>query len=702
MVLGRWEHEVGSIWVRSTLFRFTQGGVFSEELSQGEYSPLESGLAVDSEGNFFMVTIGNINPTREFTGSGSYLGQVTASQSSTTGLAVNSATGDLYVDVGGDVEAYAFSAAGIVNVQGGTQCSVGQNAGCPPSYTFGSSEPSGGGLSGASGIVVDSSSDDVYVADTSAGRIDVFTPATVPDVTTDAPSGLSETTATLHGTVNPDGTEVTACKLEYGTERGVYPNTVACSQTLPLTGDSPVAVSAPPLSGLTTRTTYYYRLVATNANGTNYDENSFRTLGTPTIESESSEDIGHTSATLKAQIDPNGLETHYHFEYGPSTSYGASIPIPDGALAVGFAAETVSVNLTGLVAGATYHFRVVAVNDESPIPTYGPDQEFTTVPAARIENESVFDVAGTSATLEAQVDPLGTDTNAYFQYGTVSCAVSPASCTDVPLSPGVDVGSAEGYQALSIHLQSLTPSTAYYYRVIATNALGAVEGERNVNGEEIVHTFTTQAVGSALTLPDGREWEQVSPPDKHGAYLWGIDGFNGVMEAAADGGAITYNANTPTELEPRASHYRVTQVFSTRTPGGWSSQDIDTPNNYEAGVDLSVGFEYRFFSSDLSQALVEPVGAFTPLSKGEVSEEVPPRATEQTEYVRSDFTCQATPATCYTPLVTPVNTPPETKIGNQEEEDPEYGSLVKFDGANPDLSHVVLDSSVSLVEGVPQ
>ncbi len=624
----------------------------------------------------------------KFTSSGSLMAEInTHGGQIGSGITVDPA-GNVYVTNNGIVEEYGPSG----ELEGQTRAAP------------------GGSLASAAA----NSSENLIVADDdSPSVVDVFGPGiVVPGTTVQAPSSVGSTTAVANGSVNPSGVQVTSCEFEYGASTS-YGQSEPCEQKPAEigSGTSPVPVTAT-LKGLQPNTVYYYRLNAADANG-NANEaggsgaETFTTPGIPKVVSESAEiksteKAGQTHATLKATINPDGRETAYDFEYGETESYGASTP--PGDLGPGEVPVSGTAELSGLKVDTTYHYRVVASNEcevHKTCTAYGLDQTFTTVAAVLVEGLSVSDVAGTSTTLKAQVDPLGTDTNAYFQYGTVSCATSPASCTDVPLSPGVDVGSAEGYQALSIHLQSLTPSTTYYYRVIATNALGTAEGERNVNGKEIVHTFTTQAVGSALTLPDGREWEQVSPPNKHGAYLWGINAFNGVMEAAADGGAITYNANTPTELEPRASHYRVTQVFSTRTSGGWSSQDIDTPNNYEAGVDLSVGFEYRSFSPDLSRALVEPVGAFTPLSKGEVSEEVPPRATEQTEYVRSDFTCQATPATCYTPLVTPANTPPETKIGNQEEEDPEYGSLVKFDGANPDLSHVVLDSSVSLVEGAP-
>jgi hypothetical protein len=561
---------------------------------------------------------------------------------------------------------------------------------------------------------VDSSNDLVVVEAGSPSVVDIYGPGVVvPGTTVQAPSSSGETTAVASGSVNPSGAQVTSCEFEYGTSTS-YGQTAECEQGLGEgpgeigRGTSPVPVTAT-LKGLQPNTVYYYRLNAANANG-NANEaggsgtETFTTPGIPQVVSESvevklTEKAGQTHATLKATINPDGRETTYHFEYGETESYGASTA--PGVLGSGEAPVPATSELSGLKIDRTYHYRVIVSNEcevGKTCKAYGPDQTFTTVAAVLVEGTSVSKVAGTSVTFDAQIDPLGTDTHVYLQYGTVSCATSPASCTD---TPEVDVGSAEGYRALSVHLQGLTPSTVYYYRVIATNALGTIEGEHNETGEEVVHTFATQAPGSSLVLPDGRAWELVSPPDKHGAYLWPINEFNGLIEAAANGDAMTYEANTSTELQPRGSGYRVAQIFATRGVGsGWSSQDIDTPNDYESGVRLNIGYEYRFFSPDLSLALVEPGGAFTPQENGGVSEEVPPRASERTEYLRSDFTCQAAPATCYTPLVTPANTPPETKIGGDEEVSFRHGE-VQFVSATPDLSHVVLKSEVPLVEGVP-
>jgi hypothetical protein len=87
----------------------------------------------------------------------------------------------------------------------------------------------------------------------------------IPNVVTKPATAVSTTTATLHATVNPNGSEVTDCHFNYGTTTS-YGNTAACSPA-PGSGSSPVAVSAA-ITGLTPATTYHFQIVATNINGT--------------------------------------------------------------------------------------------------------------------------------------------------------------------------------------------------------------------------------------------------------------------------------------------------------------------------------------------------------------------------------------------------------------------------------------------------
>ncbi len=698
----------GEVYVSSSRYELVDRFNSTNEYESQFSAPNPNWLAGSSGGDIYDYSSGDVY---EFDSSGSQIAEIAVAEHGENSIAVG-AEGDVYV---AGEELYSTS-------QEANKYPTPVDQYNPAGKLEGETRGTPSGPFSKPESVAVNSSGDLLVADRSAsgvigspGAVDVFGASVlVPATSVQAPSGVNPTTVVLNGSVNPAGLEVTSCEFEYGTSTS-YGQSVPCEQTVG-GGTGPVAVTAK-LSGLQPDTTYHYRLNAANADGGNAyeagtNDEVFTTPGVPRVDSESAEvksteKTGQTYATLKAQITPDSLaghETTYQFEYGETESYGTSIPISPGDLGSGEAPVSVEAALSGLKVGTTYHYRVVAENEfskEAGKAVAGLDQTFTTVAAVLVEGPSVSKVTATSVTFNAQIDPLGNDTSAYFQYGTVSCAASPASCTDVPLPPGRDIGSAEGYQALSEHLQDLAPSTTYYFRVIASNVLGTVEGEHDAQGEEVVHTFTTQALGSSRVLPDDRQWELVSPPNKFGALILPINEFSGVIQAAADGDAITYGTSDVTELQPRGSTYHLVQVLSRRGAGAssWSSQDIETPNNYETGVVLNIGYEYKFFSSDLSLAVLRPEGAFTPLERDGVSEEVSPRATERTVYLRSDFTCQATPATCYTPLVTDANTPPETKIGGDEES--LFDGAVNFVGATPDLSHVVLTSEVPLIEGAP-
>jgi hypothetical protein len=95
------------------------------------------------------------------------------------------------------------------------------------------------------------------------GADGTFTTAGAPAVTTGAATGVTATTATLGGTVNPQGIAATYV-FEYGTTTAY--GTQTASQPA---GSGTAAVPAVgTLSGLTAGTTYHYRLDATNANTT--------------------------------------------------------------------------------------------------------------------------------------------------------------------------------------------------------------------------------------------------------------------------------------------------------------------------------------------------------------------------------------------------------------------------------------------------
>jgi hypothetical protein len=75
-------------------------------------------------------------------------------------------------------------------------------------------------------------------------------------------------------------------------------------------------------------------------------------------------DVTETAATLQASLNPTGGTTSYHFEYRPSSG-GAYTSTAVQTLPGGVTPQAVSAQATGLAAGTTYTWRVVAAHTTS-------------------------------------------------------------------------------------------------------------------------------------------------------------------------------------------------------------------------------------------------------------------------------------------------------------------------------------------------
>ncbi len=402
---------------------------------------------------------------------------------------------------------------------------------------------------------------------------------------------------------------------------------------------------------------------------------------TPDVTTSAVSSSRSRSAMLNGTVNPLESETgepaECWFEWGTSEALGHKAECEPPQVK-GTGEMPVHAELTGLQPDTTYYYRLEASNKKNGTNPgeASQDQHFTTA-GPGIREPSAASVTSTSATLDAGIDPNNASTSYYFEYGT-----SASYGSSVPAPPGVSAGSGEGAVGVSVDLQGLSPGTVYHYRVVAVSEPG---GEP-VTVESLDLTLTTQAAGTVVTQPDGREWELVTPPNKQGAALYGVGTEQGAdIQAAADGGAITYTATAPIVPNPAGSRsIEMEQVFSRRNaPGSWGTADITTAYD-EGASELAAGHsaEYKLFSSDLSLGLVEPAGD-TPLPPL-------PAGSEKTIYLR-----EADGA--YKALVTSENVPEGVEFGGNEEA---VGG-VQFVSASPDLEHVVVISTVALVKGAP-
>jgi hypothetical protein len=322
--------------------------------------------------------------------------------------------------------------------------------------------------------------------------------------------------------------------------------------------------------------------------------------------------------------------------------------------------------------------------DPSNGDVYAPDESSGAVrvfqikqPAQPVAIASVSEVTATTATLRGGVNPEQLPTTYHFEYisqadwqANGGSFAGPHPATVFPV-PDISVGSGEAEVQVAPHpIAGLLPGATYRYRLVATNSLSPAGGTAGPDA-----TFTTQPAAGSTLLPDDRGWELVSPPLKQGIPLGPISREGGVIQAAADGSAITYWAKGSI-LPESAGDVSVfnSQELSTRGASGWATQDITTPHQTPIGATVGRLSEYRIFSQELTSAALEPLGA-TPLSAA---------AGERTPYLRS-------PDGAYTPLVHPGNVPFGTHFGD--------GTGVTYITATPDLSHVLLVSSTSLVSG---
>ncbi len=320
-----------------------------------------------------------------------------------------------------------------------------------------------------------------------------------PTATTGVASQLGPTGATLNGTVNPGG-KTTTVTFEYGTDPTKLTKTASSSHT----GSADVAVSAK-LTGLAPGTTYTYHVVASNSDGTAKGlDGTFTTFSPPGAVTGSASGVTASSATLNGSVDANGRPTTWYFEYGTSTSYGTKTAAKS---ATGSTATSVSASVTGLQAGRTYHFRIVATSDGGT--TSGADATFTTSGSPAVSTGAASSIAPTTAKLNGTVTPNGLATNWWFEYGTTTAYGT--------RTPTKSAGSGSTAQKESASLTKLKVATVYHYRIVASNSAGATAG--------VDRTFSTSVppvvqTGSAQSVAVGTATLTGSVDPKSRSTTW--------------------------------------------------------------------------------------------------------------------------------------------------------------------------------------
>ena len=366
-----------------------------------------------------------------------------------------------------------------------------------------------------------------------------------PTVVTTAATAVTGTTATLNGTINPNGHAVTSYYFQWGINTGYGATTAVL--TLP-TGTTAVAVSAN-LTGLTSGQTYDFQLVATANSITNVGGNqSFvaTATGAPVVVTTAATSVTTTSATLNGTINPGGFSiTSYYFQWGTNTGYGFTTS-PVGTLLASSSTIPVSANLTGLTSGQTYDYQLVATGSNA-VTHVGGNQSFV-AGGGLVITQPATAVTGSTVTVNGSISPGGVNVTYDFEIGT-----SPTLTTFTPSTTG-STGAVTGTVPVSANFTGLTPGTVYYFELVASTGLGGILSFVSTGGSQLTQLGGIDAIATSILISGNAFPAALSA----GAVVLArsdsfSDALAGAPLAAAVGGPLLITPGTPLAavIDPR-------------------------------------------------------------------------------------------------------------------------------------------------------
>ena len=180
-----------------------------------------------------------------------------------------------------------------------------------------------------------------------------------PGASTEAATNVTANSATLNGTYYMNGTTISSAYFEWGTSTS-YGSTKTL--TTPTNTTSGVIESVSDnLTGLSSNTTYHYRLVITVGSIT-VPGNDMTFITKPVVDTLTAAPTGSSTATISGTI-ASGSEniSDMIITYATDAGFTANVVTINGSSGVMFTDTTYTANITGLTSGQTYYVKVEAV-----------------------------------------------------------------------------------------------------------------------------------------------------------------------------------------------------------------------------------------------------------------------------------------------------------------------------------------------------
>ena len=355
------------------------------------------------------------------------------------------------------------------------------------------------------------------------GDVQTFTTLAVPPtVVTDAATLVTQTTATLNGTITLGSESIISQGFEWKLS--------SASTWTPLTLSGNALTHN--MTGLNPNTSYEYRAYATTLSGTVYGTTqSFTTLAVvpPTVATSPATAISQNIATLNGTVTiGSDAITVQGFEWKLSSASTWT------TITTTINGNAITYNLIGLAPNTAYQYRAYATTSAGTV--YGTTQNFTTlaiVPPTVVTSPATA-VAQTTATLNGTIT-LGSEVvlTQGFEWTLLNSTTWNVTAENLNAN------------AITHNLTGLTSNTAYKYRAYAVTPSETIYGT--------VQNFTTQSITPPIVVTNAASLITENSATLNGTvtagtetitsrgFEWKLSSATTWMPVTVSGSALTYN-----------------------------------------------------------------------------------------------------------------------------------------------------------------
>lgn len=308
----------------------------------------------------------------------------------------------------------------------------------------------------------------------------------------------------------------------------------------------------------------------------------------PTVDDVTVSSPSTTTAWFASSVNPQGSPTSYRFEYSDNGGADWTAVGDDVDAGADTSSSQKTQFVTGLKADTDYLARIVATKPFGTHSVTSTPVAFTTEASAPGVEPGPTTVSSDQgglrkATLRARINPQGSTTGYRFEYGPTD-----SYGTDVPVADA-DIGASGDWVAVQQTIMGLAPHSTYHYRVVAEN-----ETSQTTSDDRVLVT--------GPGLPDGRRYEQVSPPDKNSSDILADSAR---VRAAVDGDRVQY-ASLGSFGDVLGTGV-ASEYIARRADDGWRTHSITPLQDVQSLFEFLVsGIDARYMgelSPDLSTGL---------------------------------------------------------------------------------------------------